>query len=68
MNDPDIRSSTRDQRRAFVEEQWRCTHNCEMCGKCSMLRGRQAEILYADYIEGGRTYMDITFELRDRNY
>ena len=42
--------------------------NCEMCGKCAILRGRDAEIIYTDYIEGRREYMDITFEIRRTNY
>ena len=68
MNAPKIASSTMEERRAYVAEQWRCLHNCEMCGRCSMLRGREAEIVYVDYIEGRREYMDITFELRSRSY
>lgn len=29
-----------------------------------MLRGRNEEMLYADYIDGKRSYMDITLEIR----
>ena len=68
MSAPNIECSTMEERRAYVIDQWRCLHNCEICGKCSMLRGKEAEILYADYIEGRRSYMDITFELRSINY
>jgi hypothetical protein len=52
----------------YVSDKWQCLSNCEICGRCSMLRGRDAEIAYADYIEGRREYMDITFELRSINY
>ena len=65
---PSIENSTTEERRAFVAEQWRCLHNCELCGKCNILRGRNAELLYADYIEGRRTYREITLEIRNRNY
>ena len=68
MTPPSIEFSTAEERRAFVVEQWKCLHNCELCGKCSILRGRNAELLYADYIEGRRPYMEITFEIRNRNY
>ena len=68
MKAPDIESSTVEQRRTYVAEQWRCLHSCELCGKCSILRGRDAEIVYADYIDGKRGYMDITFEIRSINY
>ena len=52
---------------AYVQEQWKCLSNCEMCGKCQVLHGAVAELLYADYIEGRRAYMEITLELRNRN-
>ena len=68
MNAPEIGKSTKEERLAFVQQQWRCLHNCEICGKCSILRGRVAEILYADYIEGRRSYMEITLSIRERNY
>lgn len=68
MTPPSIDTSTRDERREFVLHQWRCLHNCDICGKCSILRGREAELVYADYIEGRRPYMEITFEIRNNNY
>ena len=67
MLPPKIDESTTEERRAFVLEQWKCLHNCELCGKCSILRGREAELVYADYIEGVRTYMDITLSLRNQS-
>lgn len=66
MRAPNIEESTAEERRVFVLEQWKCLHNCELCGKCNILKGREAELVYADYIEGVRSYMDITFELRNR--
>lgn len=68
MAPPSIEVSTREERLAYVLGQWRCLHNCEICGKCSLLRGREAEVVYADYIEGRRSYMEITFEIRNINY
>ena len=38
------------------------------CGKCRILKGKDAEVLYADYIEGKRTYMDVTLEIRNKSY
>lgn len=64
MTPPDIHSSTRDERLRFVRDAWRCLHNCEVCGKCHILRGRNEETLYADYIEGRRSYMDVTMDIR----
>ena len=68
MAAPTIENSTVEERRSYVQEQWRCLHSCEMCGKCSILRGRDAEVVYADYIDGVCEYMYITFKIRDINY
>ena len=59
-----IESSTREERLDYVLNEWRCLHNCELCGKCHILKGRSEEILYADYIDGKRSYMDIILEIR----
>ena len=65
---PKIELSTAEERRAYVIDAWRCLHDCEACGKCRILKGKDAETLYADYIEGMRSYMDVTLEIRNRNY
>ena len=67
MQPPKIDNSTKEERRTYVLEAWKCLHNCEICGKCHILRGCDAETLYADYIEGKRNYMDITLEIRNRS-
>ena len=65
MNAPNIESSTKQERLEYVLEKWKCLHNCELCGKCHFLKGRSEELLYADYIEGKRSYMDITLEIKN---
>ena len=60
----DINNSTKEERRAYVLEAWKCLNDCEACGKCRILRGRDPETLYADYIDGKRSYIDITLEIR----
>ena len=67
MQPPKIDNSTKEERQAYVLEAWICLHDCEACGKCRILKGRDAETLYADYIEGKRSYMDITLEIRNRS-
>ena len=64
MNPPSIESSTREERLDYVLKEWKCLHNCELCGKCHVLKGRSEDKLYADYIEGKRQYMEITMEIR----
>ena len=68
MKVPLIENSTKEERLAYDNEAWKCLHDCEACGKCRILKGRDPEILYADYIEGKRSYMDITLEVRNRTY
>lgn len=65
---PKIKESTKEERRAYILEAWRCLNDCEACGKCRILRGRDVETLYADYINGIREYIDITLEIRNNNY
>ncbi len=64
MTAPRIADSTREERLAFVQNEWKCLHNCELCDKCHILKGRNEEKLYADYIDGKREYMEVTLELR----
>ena len=66
MLPPKIENSTPEERRAYGVEAWKCLHDCEACGKCRILKGKDAEVLYVDYIGGKRTYMDVTLELRNR--
>ena len=63
---PSITTSTREERAEFVRAQWECMHNCELCGKCKFLKGKDAELLYQDYIEGKCSYLEITLNLRNR--
>ena len=67
MTAPGIEDSTKEERKAYVLEAWKCLNDCETCGKCRILRGRNAETLYADYINGTRSYMEITLEIRSRS-
>ena len=62
MVTPDIETSTMEERLEYIREEFKCLGNCPICGKCSFLKGREAEDLYADYIEGHRTFREITTE------
>jgi hypothetical protein len=68
MTAPSIEYSTPEERLEYVRDRWKCLCNCELCGRCNMLRGRDAEIVYEDYIKGKRSYMEITKEIRNNNY
>ncbi|MDD6552521.1 MAG: hypothetical protein PUF37_02890 [Prevotellaceae bacterium] len=64
MTAPDIHSSTREEREQYIIDAFRCIADCDNCGACQFLHGHPAEELYADYIEGRRSFRDITLELR----
>lgn len=64
MIPPNKDQSTKEELRSYVLKAWRCLNDCEACGKCRILRGRDPETLYTDYIDGRRDYMDITLEIR----
>ena len=68
MTPPKPYNSTREERIAYVQEAWKCLHDCESCGKCKILKGKDAETLYAEYIEGKKSYMDVTLEIRNGSY
>lgn len=67
MTAPDIHQSTEDQRRAYVKEAWKCLSDCELCGKCRILKGNDPETIYADYIHGLRSYIEVTIQFRNSN-
>ena len=67
MHPPKIDNSTKEERQTYVLDAWKCLHDCEACGKCCILKGRDAEMLYADYIEGKRSYMEVTLDIRNRS-
>lgn len=64
MTAPPIASSTREERLAFVRSEWQCMHNCELCGKCHVLRGRCETEVFAECIDGKREYIELTFAIR----
>ena len=68
MIPPNKETSTREERIAFVQQAWKCLHDCESCGKCNILKGKDAVTLYAEYIEGKKSYMDVTLEIRNGSY
>ena len=35
----------------IIREEFKCLGNCPICGKCNFPREREAEDLYADYID-----------------
>ena len=64
MRPPDIENSTREERQAVIREMFKCIADCDACGLCRVFRGKEPEIAYQDYIEGKRSFVEISMEYR----
>lgn len=64
MRPPEIETSTRKEREAYIVETFQCKGDCDSCGLCAMYRGKSPEVVYDDYIEGRRSFLEITREYR----
>lgn len=64
MRPPEIETSTREERKQYIRETFRCRGDCDSCGFCAVYRGKTAETVYAEYIEGTRTFQEITQSYR----
>lgn len=52
MIPPKIEESTKEERRAFVIDAWKCLHDCELCGKCRVLKGRMLKLCMPIILRG----------------
>lgn len=57
---PDITNSTLEERRLFIKDRFPCIADCDMCGLCKVFHGKDAETAYDDYIQGKRTFMEVS--------
>ena len=57
---PEIKDSTIEERRAYIKERFPCIADCDMCGLCKVFHGKDAETAYADYINGNRSFTDVS--------
>ena len=64
MKAPEITQSDREERARFIRERFRCIADCDRCGNCRVLQHQEAELVFADYIEGRRSYTEILISLR----
>lgn len=62
--EPDIATSTKEERMAYISETFRCRSDCDNCGICRVFRGKEPLLVFADYIEGKRTFQEISQEYR----
>ena len=57
---PEITGSTEEERRVYIKNRFPCIADCDMCGLCKVFRGKDAETAYADYINGTRSFMEVS--------
>lgn len=60
MRAPDLKSSTIEERRQYIKNIFKCIADCDMCGLCTVLRGKDPELAYEDYIKGKRDFMAVS--------
>ncbi|HCG60481.1 hypothetical protein [Porcincola intestinalis] len=61
---PSVGESAPAERRKYIEEHFRCISDCDMCGICAVYHNQDPLLVYRDYIEGTRTFEEITEEYR----
>ena len=64
LTSPDIANSTAEERREFIKAKYPCIADCDMCGLCKVFRGNNAEHAYTDYIDGKRSFMDVSADFK----
>lgn len=64
MNPPIIDCSTKEEREEYIKEKYKCKSSCEICGNCKVFKGKSAETVFVDYIEGLKEYNEVLKEYR----
>ena len=65
MNEaPDIFSSTVEERRVYIKQRFPCLADCDMCGLCRVFHGKDPENAYADYINGDRSFLEVSADYK----
>ena len=61
---PDVSSSTREERLAYVTEHYPCLSDCDLCGQCAVFHGQEPRYAFADYIEGTMGFREVAQRYR----
>ena len=67
MKAPEISESTRQEREQFIYDNFYCRGNCDICGLCQIYHGPPLDLGYEDYIDGKRSFQEISQEYRKSN-
>ena len=57
---PDIKQSSKEERRKYIKDRYPCMADCDMCGLCKVFYGKDAETAYDDYIQGVRSFDEVS--------
>ena len=57
---PEIRDSSEEDRRKYINDRYPCISDCDMCGLCKVFRGKDPEVAYNDYIVGRRSFEEVS--------
>lgn len=61
---PDIEKSTREERESYIKKTFWCRADCDSCGICQVFGGKEPLIVFEDYIEGRKTFLEISQQYR----
>jgi hypothetical protein len=57
-------SASKEEKENFIKTMYACKADCDMCGLCATFHGKDPMIVFKDYIEGKREYLDILKDYR----
>jgi len=61
---PLVQESTIEERRDYIKKRYPCISDCDMCGLCKVFHGKDPELAYKDYIQGERSFDDVSADYR----
>ena len=64
MRPPDIADSTKQEREQYIKDTFVCRGDCDYCGICQGYRGKEPAAIYDEYIEGKKSFQEITEKYR----
>ncbi len=54
-----IYESTKEERLNIINKVFKCRHDCESCGVCTVFKGIPPEVALKDYIDGIAEFNDV---------
>lgn len=64
MGAPELENSTEEERRKYIKNTFKCIADCDMCGLCTVFKGKDPELAFEDYISGKREFMEVSADYK----